>query len=37
LPVGRAGLPDDIAHAVQFLLENGFTTGSVVDVDGGQR
>ncbi len=22
---------------VQFLLENGFTTGSVVDVDGGQR
>ena len=37
LPVGRAGLPDDIAHAVQFLLENGFITGSVVDVDGGQR
>lgn len=37
LPVGRAGLPDDIAHAVQFLLENAFTTGSVVDVDGGQR
>jgi NAD(P)-dependent dehydrogenase (short-subunit alcohol dehydrogenase family) len=24
LPIGRAGLPDDITHAVRFLLENGF-------------
>ncbi len=37
LPVGRAGTANDIAHAVVFLLENGFTTGSVLDVDGGQR
>lgn len=37
LPVGRAGTPQDVAHAVRFLLENGFTTGSVIDVDGGQR
>ena len=37
LPVGRAGTPQDIAHAVLFLLENGFTTGAVIDVDGGQR
>jgi NAD(P)-dependent dehydrogenase (short-subunit alcohol dehydrogenase family) len=37
LPVGRAGTPQDIAHAVLFLLENGFTTGTVLDVDGGQR
>lgn len=37
LPVGRAGTPQDVAHAVRFLLENGFTTGAVLDVDGGQR
>ena len=37
LPVGRAGTPQDIAHAILFLLENGFMTGAVVDVDGGQR
>ena len=37
LPVGRAGTAEDIAHAVRFLLENGFTTGAVIDVDGGQR
>ena len=37
LPVGRAGTPQDVAHAVRFLLENGFTTGAVIDVDGGQR
>jgi len=37
LPAGRPGTADDVAHAVQFLLENGFTTGAVLDVDGGQR
>jgi len=37
LPVGRAGTAEDVAHAVRFLLENGFTTGAVIDVDGGQR
>lgn len=37
LPVGRAGTPHDVAHAVRFLLENGFMTGAVLDVDGGQR
>lgn len=37
LPVGRPGTPLDVAHAVRFLLENGFTTGAVLDVDGGQR
>lgn len=37
LPVGRPGTPQDVAHAVRFLLENGFTTGAVLDVDGGQR
>ena len=37
LPVGRVGQPDDVARAVIHLMSNGFTTGSVVDVDGGHR
>ena len=37
LPVGRAGLAEDVAHACRFLMENGFTTGATLDVDGGQR
>lgn len=37
LPVGRIGRPADIAHAIVFLMENEFTTGSLLHVDGGQR
>lgn len=37
LPVGRAGTAEDVAEAVFFLMTNGFTTGAVLDVDGGQR
>ena len=37
LPVGRAGTADDVAHAVTFLMSNGFTTGAVLDVHGGQQ
>lgn len=37
LPVGRAGTAEDVAHAVFFLITNGFTTGAILDVDGGQR
>jgi NAD(P)-dependent dehydrogenase (short-subunit alcohol dehydrogenase family) len=37
LPAGRIGTPDDLAHAALFLLENRFTTGSALDVDGGER
>ncbi|MGL5925683.1 SDR family oxidoreductase [Chroococcidiopsis sp.] len=36
-PVGRVGKPDEIAQAVSFLIENGFTTGAILDVDGGGR
>jgi NAD(P)-dependent dehydrogenase (short-subunit alcohol dehydrogenase family) len=35
LPAGRIGSPDDIAAAYMSVMLNGFTTGSVVDVDGG--
>lgn len=34
-PVGRAGTAEDIAHAVLFLIENGFMTGTLLDIDGG--
>ncbi|WP_167477198.1 SDR family oxidoreductase [Nocardia arthritidis] len=36
-PVGRIGTADDIAKAIDFLVDNGFTTGIVVRVDGGAR
>lgn len=35
LPVGRVGRAEDVGHAVQFLMENGFVTGTVVECDGG--
>ncbi|MEV6254602.1 SDR family oxidoreductase [Nocardia sp. NPDC051929] len=36
-PVGRVGTADDVAHAIEFLVDNAFTTGIVVRVDGGAR
>jgi NAD(P)-dependent dehydrogenase (short-subunit alcohol dehydrogenase family) len=36
-PVGRVGKPEDIAHAVAFLIANGFMTGHVIVCDGGLR
>jgi NAD(P)-dependent dehydrogenase (short-subunit alcohol dehydrogenase family) len=35
LPAGRVGTPDDLADAALFLMTNGFTTGTVLHVDGG--
>lgn len=37
VPVGRVGRPEEIAQALLPLLENGFATGAVFDVDGGGR
>ncbi|MFC7687970.1 SDR family NAD(P)-dependent oxidoreductase [Ureibacillus sp. GCM10028918] len=34
-PIGRLGTPAEIAHAVVFLAENDFVTGTTVMVDGG--
>ena len=37
LPAGRVGHAHDIAHAVQFLVENSFMTGAIIECDGGLR
>lgn len=34
-PVGRIGRPEEIAHAIIFLIENEFVTGTTILVDGG--
>lgn len=34
---GRIGTAPEVAHAAVFLLENGYTTGVTLDVDGGLR
>lgn len=34
-PLGRLGTPDEIAHGVVFLVENTFTTGLNLYIDGG--
>ncbi|MDB4899068.1 MAG: short-chain dehydrogenase/reductase [Gemmatimonadetes bacterium] len=36
-PLARLGSPDDVAHAVLFLLEARFITGEVIRVDGGRH
>lgn len=35
LPVGRVGTSEDIAQAVLYVMKNGYSTGAVIDVDGG--
>lgn len=35
LPVARVGQPDDVAQAVAYLIGNGYTTGSILECDGG--
>lgn len=34
-PIGRLGHPEEIAHAVIFIAENQFVTGTTILVDGG--
>lgn len=35
--LGRWGTPEEMAHAVRFLVEADYITGEVITVDGGQR
>ena len=37
LPVKRVGEPEDVARAVLYLILNGYTTGTVLEVHGGYR
>ncbi len=37
IPAGRIGEPDEIAHTVQYLMENDFVNGRNIDIDGGMR
>lgn len=34
-PLGRLGRPEEIAHGIVFLVENEFTTGIHLYIDGG--
>lgn len=34
--VERVGRPEEVASAVTYLMQNGYATGTTVDVDGGQ-
>lgn len=37
VPLGRIGLPEEIASTARFIFENEFFTGRCIEVDGGQR
>jgi NAD(P)-dependent dehydrogenase (short-subunit alcohol dehydrogenase family) len=37
VPVGRVGEPSDVGQAILFLVTNKFTTGAILDCDGGAR
>lgn len=37
IPARRIGDPDEIAHTVQFILENDYVSGRCIDVDGALR
>ena len=36
IPAKRIAMPKEIANAVEFLIENDYVTGQVINVDGGQ-
>jgi NAD(P)-dependent dehydrogenase (short-subunit alcohol dehydrogenase family) len=35
VPAGRVGMAKDVAHAIFYLITNTFTTGTILDCDGG--
>jgi NAD(P)-dependent dehydrogenase (short-subunit alcohol dehydrogenase family) len=36
LPARRVGQPDDVARAILYLIENPYTTGTILTIDGGR-
>jgi len=37
IPAGRVGEPDEIAHTVQYIIENDYVNGRNIEVDGALR
>jgi len=37
VPAKRLGDPDEVAQTAQFILENDYISGRVIDLDGGLR
>jgi NAD(P)-dependent dehydrogenase (short-subunit alcohol dehydrogenase family) len=35
IPAARVGTPDDVAHAVRYLVGATYVTGTILPVDGG--
>jgi len=35
IPLGRIATPEEIAHAIVFLMTNGYVTGTTLTIDGG--
>lgn len=35
IPIGRVGQPEELAHAIESVLDNQYITGAILDVDGG--
>src|SRR5690606_27459339 len=37
VPLRRWGQPEEIAHSAQYMIENDFFSGRVIEIDGGVR
>lgn len=35
VPIGKIGMPIDIARCVKWLIEDEYTTGQVIEINGG--
>jgi NAD(P)-dependent dehydrogenase (short-subunit alcohol dehydrogenase family) len=35
IPLRRIAEPEEVAHAIRFLMTNSYVTGSTVTIDGG--
>jgi 3-oxoacyl-[acyl-carrier protein] reductase len=37
VPLQRTGSVEELAHAIEFIIENDYYSGRVLDLDGGLR